>query len=279
MPATFSSWLLGPDAVSDMLADPAGAGFTVFLLVSHIVLAAAVVRAYSWRLLRLATAALGSLCVSLLLYHPCRNGLYCLGVPMSTWRMADHVFVLNFLGNMGLCALQFALSSESARIFDLVAGYLVPQVAILSVLIAPFTAASGLVMIVFLIVTSVARLVWWLACETKQPTEQCPRCRKCGRYPLAWLVVALVAGAAGFVCYFFADDSPHEDSPENAIAHSFWHVLSGVAVLALVEAVADNLRRQLVSNQQSPRTKKRPNPARTKGLFLSGSESSSSLDF
>ena len=249
MPETFADWIGGSAFQSAWLGDAPGAGITVWLLFTHIVLAIAVVRAYGWRLIRLATAAVVELVVSYQLYHACRNGLYCLGVPMTTWRMLDHIFVLNLFGCVGLHVLLWALSSRSGRVFDMVMGYLVPFVAVASVLIWPFTAASGIAMVCFIVVAAVARFIWWLACEP-EPDPCCrnkrlKKLRRCHAYPVAWLVVALVCGCVGLALYFITDNTPHQNSTTGAILHGMWHLLSGIALLALTEATAYHLTRQL----------------------------------
>jgi len=239
MPESFHQWLMGPNASSEAVGDPTGAFVGTLLLLTHVTLGVAAMRAYYWRLIRLGNAALWSFLVSLVLYHPCRLGLYCLDQPLDVWRRADHTMVLNLLGVFGLHVLLFALGPPQWRVLDLVVGYAVFPLAFVAVSIAPFTVASAVVILVFLVILAVLR-VCLLACSRhKKRRHTCPT------KAIVFLVLGLVTGGAGFVLYFLSDSTPHDDTMAGAVRHSFWHLLSGLALIFVTEATAIHLVREL----------------------------------
>lgn len=232
------SFLFEPKYAAALVSDPPTAIAAGLAELTHVPMLFAVVYAFNARHFRLAVAGLASLVVSMQ-YHACRSSVACLGVPVGTWRLLDHTFVLWVLGEIGLHLYLGSLAGSGGRGFFVVMGYLVFPVGALAVALFPYSLLSGLIMVLLLVVAGAVRL-GLLLCDT-QPDEVLPQGPTSDRLTLFWLLIALCSLAVAFVFYCFGDDEASHyagNSPIDAAAHDIWHVASGVGLFAASASVS-----------------------------------------
>jgi predicted membrane channel-forming protein YqfA (hemolysin III family) len=212
--------------VSDTVADAPGGGIVAAQLLSHAVLAYAVVFAVRRRELMVGANGLASLFCSLN-YHACRGGLVCLGLSLDAWRRADHFTALSLGAALALSLVHYESAGTHGRLVGLFVGYLMPAVVLLAVLAHPFQLQSALIVVVYVALVAVDRFL------RTGPSLAPPDAR-------VYKVPSLIAGGllllVAVVCYAFDGDSGGRgDSILSGVLHVAWHVLIGAALIAIVD--------------------------------------------
>jgi len=243
-----SEFFFGPRYVAAEVSDPPEQGaIAALLIISHWPMLMAVSYALLARHARLFVAGLGSFIIFSLLYHAQRAGLYYLGVPTNVWRLLDHMAVLWLIGEIAMHLMITMWAPQRSQFFFLVAGYLVFPIGAVSVLTLPYSFLSTLIMAIFLVIVAAVRLsllfyegdLCGLAPDDDgSSSEPVSTLEQRNNWTTVWLVVGIIASALGLVCYFVPESTPAGNSISEALFHSAWHILSGVALGAFSAATS-----------------------------------------
>ncbi len=238
--AEMTELFLGPTYVAANVSDMVSGAMAVLLIVSHLPMIVAVCYAFMARHARLAVAGLASVVVSIA-YHSCRADIACLGLPVNQLRLGDHTCVLWLVGALGLHLTLGMLAPPRSQLFFTVTGYLLFPVGFLAVLFLPFTLLSAVIMFIYVAFVATVRLAL-LPCEGDRccagPKPDSPEGRKLNGRMILYFIIGIAAAVVSLGCYFIPEGSVEGNTVAAGTAHCVWHILSGIALLALSAAVS-----------------------------------------
>ena len=213
---------------ADVVADAPGGMIAALQIMSHLPLIMVIWYAWSRRRWTIATASFNAVFASLVCYHACRAGLFCVPLFLPQARLLDHFASLSLLGELVLTGLNFGMASPGGRPVGQAVRLLLPFVVLLATLAYPFQARSALIVLVFLVVVGLDRYLR-LGHHLRPPSLE--------GYDTRYMVTTLLAGAAAVACYVIDDGNLRGDTVLDGLMHSGWHLFAGLALNSAVAAL------------------------------------------
>jgi hypothetical protein len=204
----------------------ASALITGFSLLSHVPILFAGVLNQTRGALFLALWCYIELALSLW-YHACRGGIYCFGLPFNGARFDDHFGALNLVCALALHLIQYDHTRGAAGAW---ARYLQPAVVLVSVQAWPYQLQSAILVLGYLLVVTAYR---YLAQGALVPPRR-------ERFVLKWALLGLVFLLLAALCYLYDSGTRGGSATGDGAVHAVWHLLAGLALLALSAAIVDD---------------------------------------
>jgi len=211
--------------LGDDVAD-ASALVTIFALVSHAPILAAAMLNQQRGAVFLAVACWAELVLSLV-YHACRGSLYCFGFSEYGTRFNDHIGALSLVGALALHLLQYDPPHSDVGAW---ARYTLPFVVLVAVQAWPLQLQSAMLLMGFLLVVAAWRYL-------RDGALAAPRRE---RFVLKWVLLGVLALVLASLCYLYDSGTRDGSAASDGAVHSVWHLLAGLALLALSAAILDD---------------------------------------
>ncbi len=146
-----------------------------------------------------------------IVYHSCRAGVYCFGLPYTYARLLDHVAANHAVVAVALTALLMYDRGSGAAA---VTRTMMPFAIAYAVFAYPFQLQAPL--LIAAVVVLVCAYHWFIESALRTPDT--------ARFDTLPLVLALVAAVGGFALYMFTPAAYYQWT------HSTWHVLITIAL-------------------------------------------------
>ena len=170
-----------------------------------------------------------------LVYHACRGGIYCFGLPSNFARFDDHVCANSLVGALALHLIQYDLTRGVAGQW---ARTLLPVVALVAVSAWPFQLQSALLVFAYIMLVVAYRFL--IEGALVPPRRE--------RFVIKWLLLGVVFVMLACLTYVYNTGDPGGASLTDGLLHALWHLLGGLALLALSAAVVSDDQLQPAPN-------------------------------